>query len=95
MYVTIGNCEIPNGQTVLGDDTEVVIQKCNSLHCFQYTMSYSIPLSKIVAFIESSENCSQSIKMECSSAPYTVSKITQSLFKNSSNADLSFLLMYF
>ena len=90
MYViryVLGNCEIPNGQTVLGDDTEVVIQKCDSLHCFQYTMTYSTPLSQMVAFIESSENCSQSIKMECSSAPYTVSKITQSFFQNTSSID--------
>ena len=80
--MVIGNCDIPSGQTVLGDDTEVNIQKCDSLHCFQYTMTYSTPLSQIVALIESSENCSQSIKMECSSAPYTVSRITEFRFQN-------------
>ena len=74
-----GNCGIPNGQTVFEHSTEVIVQKCNSLHCFHYTMTYSVPLFQMVALIESSKNCSQSIKLDCSSAPcaHTVSKIIQ------------------
>ena len=39
-------------------------------------MTYTAPLPQIVALIESSGNCSQSIKLECQSAPLQVSSTT-------------------
>jgi len=66
----LGYCELPSGLTILGEDTTVEVQKCDSLHCFKYNMNYTAPDSQIDVLIESSERCSQSIQMECLSAPY-------------------------
>ena len=74
-YFFQGYCELPSGLTILGEDTVVDVQKCDSLHCFEHNMTYAAPDSQMVALIESSERCSQSIKMECLSAPYQVSNL--------------------
>ena len=70
---------MPSGLTILGEDTVIEVQKCDSLHCFEHNMTYAAPDSQMVALIESSERCSQSIKMECLSAPYQVSNIKHML----------------
>ena len=93
-------CEIPVGRTILDEDVKVEAQKCDNIHCYEHNMTYSAPLTQIVELIESSGNCSQSISVECISAPYQVSiasisthfrKTTISLFNFQS---LTILLCY-
>ena len=72
----LGFCEVPTGTTILDTDVTVEVGKCHSLHCFQYNMTYAAPLQQMVALIEASGNCSQSIKVECQTAPLQVSSIT-------------------
>ena len=69
----VGFCDVATGTTVLENDITVEVGKCDSLHCFQHNMSYSAPVTQMVALIESSGNCSQSIKVDCQSAPLKVS----------------------
>ena len=72
------------------------VQKCDSLHCFKYNMTYAAPDSQMVALIESSERCFQSIKMECLSAPYQVSNSVVLTLKyfNLESAVFLYLPMY-
>ena len=65
-------CEIPVGRTILDEDVKVEAQKCDNIHCYEHNMTYSAPLTQIVELIESSGNCSQSISVECISAPFQV-----------------------
>jgi hypothetical protein len=71
----LGFCEVPAGTTRLDTDVTVEVGKCHSLHCFQHNMTYAAPLQQMVALIEASGNCSQSIKVECQTAPLQVSSI--------------------
>ena len=71
----VGFCDVPTGTTVLENDITVEVGKCEGLHCFQHNMSYSAPVTQMVALIDSSGNCSQSIKVDCQSAPLKVSLI--------------------
>ena len=71
----LGFCEVPAGTTILDTDVTVEVGKCHSLHCFQYNMTYAAPLQQMVALIEASGSCSQSIKVECQTAPLQVSSI--------------------
>ena len=73
-----GFCEAATGRTILDNDVMVEVGKCGNLHCFQHNMSYSAPLPQMVALIESSGNCTQSIRLDCQSAPLQVSSTANS-----------------
>ena len=69
----LGFCEVSTGTTILDTDVMVEVENCGFLHCFQYNMTYAAPLQQMVALIEASGNCSQSIKVDCLTAPLQVS----------------------
>ena len=71
----LGFCEVPTGTTILDTDVTVEVQTCDSLHCFQHNMTYAAPLQQMVALIDTSGNCSQSIKVDCLTAPLQVSLV--------------------
>ena len=68
----VGFCDVETGTTVLENEIMVEVGKCVGLHCFQHNMSYSAPVTQMAALIDSSRNCSQSIKLDCHSAPFKV-----------------------
>lgn len=72
----LGFCEVPTGTTILDTDVTVEVQTCDSLHCFQHNMTYAAPLQQMVALIDTSGNCSQSIEVDCLTAPLQVSSNT-------------------
>ena len=76
----LGFCEVPTGTTILDTDVTVEVQTCDSLHCFQHNMTYAAPLQQMVALIDTSGNCSQSIKVDCLTAPLQVSSIRTNIF---------------
>ena len=67
------HCEIPSGITTIGQNFEVDVQSCNTTDCFSANVPYPGSLEQIVALIQDSNTCSQSITIECEDAPLKVS----------------------
>ena len=61
-----------NGTAILGHDTQVEIQPCASMDCFQYQMHYLVHLEQMLALMHTSLSCSQSITFDCYQAPLKV-----------------------
>ena len=67
------HCEIPSGITTIGQNIEVNVESCNMTDCFSADVQYSGSLEQIVAIIQDSNTCSQSLTIECEDAPLKVS----------------------
>ena len=67
------HCEIPSGITTIGQNFEVNVESCNTTDCFSAEVPYSGSLEQIVALIQDSDTCSQSLTIECEDAPLKVS----------------------
>ena len=67
------HCEIPSGITTIGQNFEVNVESCNTTECVLANVSYPGSLEQIVALIQDSNTCSQSITTECEDAPLKVS----------------------
>ena len=67
-------CDLPSGVTHIGESIEVIVDNCSEPHCFQFEVPYTASdLSQIKDIIERSAECSQTIHVDCLSAPMKVS----------------------
>ena len=73
------HCEIPSGITTIEENFEFNVESCNTTDCFSAEVPYSGSLEQIVALIQDSNTCSQSITTECEDAPLKVSLSRQVL----------------
>ena len=62
-------CQMPEGKSILGQEVIAVVDNCNTTGCYKKDLSYDAPMGQIEALISKSSTCSQSIKIECTSAP--------------------------
>ena len=62
-------CQMPAGKTILGQEVIAVVDNCQTKGCYKKDLSYDAPMGQIEALISKSSTCSQSIKIECTSAP--------------------------
>ena len=67
------HCEIPSGITTIGQNFEVNVETCDTPDFFSADVSYPGSLEQIVALIQDSNTCSQSLTIECEDAPLKVS----------------------
>ena len=66
-------CVLPSGMTKVGETQTVDVTNCNGNHCFKKEIIYDAATPQILALVESSSSCSQSIDFQCYSAPIKVS----------------------
>ena len=62
-------CQIPEGKTILGQEVIAVVDTCDTKGCYKKDLVYDAPMGQIEALMTKSSTCSQSIKIECTSAP--------------------------
>ena len=65
-------CVLPSGITKVGETQTVDVINCNGNHCFQEDIGYEAAMPQIIALLESSSSCSQTIDFQCFSAPLKV-----------------------
>ena len=79
LHFTVGSkpikafCELPRGVTQIGESTTVDIGKCPTLGCFSQEFDYQTPMDQVVALLESSSECHQTLELQCFLAPLEVS----------------------
>ena len=73
-------CNLPEGETVLGQNTSIEIEHCTGSGCIQEDLTYDNALDEIVALMDSSSDCRQDITFICNLAPLQV-KNNCKLFK--------------
>ena len=74
-------CDLPTGVTHIGESIEVIVDNCSEPHCFQFDVPYTASdLSQIKDIIERSAECSQTIHVDCLSAPMKVRFICEIVF---------------
>ena len=67
-------CDFSTNATKVGDSKTINFQECDTNACDERkVIDEETDLSQLVALIESSVNCSQTIKFECTLAPLRVS----------------------
>ena len=71
-------CDLPTGITKVGKSQTFNVTNCDGDHCLDQNISYEA-LSQIIALMESSSSCSQSIDFQCYSAPLKVCTINTDL----------------
>ena len=62
-------CQMPEGKSILGQEVIAVVDNCQTKGCYKKDLSYDAPIGQIEALMSKSSTCSQSIKIECTSAP--------------------------
>ena len=65
-------CLLPSGSTEVGDTQSVDVTNCDGSHCFQEDIVYEAAMPQIIALLESSSSCSQTVDFQCFSAPLQV-----------------------
>ena len=63
------NCQLPEGKSILGQEVTAVVDQCNTLGCYKKEISYDAPIQQIEALMAKSSTYSQTVKVECTSAP--------------------------
>ena len=64
-----GKCQLPEGNTILGEEVTTIVDHCEAKGCFKKDLTYDAPVGQIETLISKSASCSQSIKVECLLAP--------------------------
>ena len=72
-------CLLPTGITKVGATQTVNVTNCEGNLCFKQDIVYEAALPQIIALIQSSSSCSQSIDFQCFSAPLKVCTNDKSL----------------
>ena len=62
-------CQMPEGKSILGQEVIAVVTNCDAKGCYKKDLHYDAPMGQIEALISRSSTCSQTIKIECTSAP--------------------------
>ena len=62
-------CQLPEGKSILGQEVIAVVNNCGTKGCFKKDLDYDAPMGQIEALISRSSACSQTVKIECTSAP--------------------------
>ena len=57
-------CQLPEGQEVIA-----VVDHCDTKGCYKKEIIYDTPIQQIEALMAKSSTCSQTVKVECTSAP--------------------------
>ena len=65
-------CNLPEGETVLGQNTTIEIEHCTGSGCIQEDLTYDNALEEIVALMDSTSDCQQDITFICNLAPIQV-----------------------
>ena len=65
-------CVLPSGITKVGDTQTVDVTNCDGRLCFQEDIVYKAAMPQIIALLESSSSCSQTVDFQCFSAPLQV-----------------------
>ena len=65
-------CVLPSGVTKVGATQTIVVRNCDGNKCFKEDIEYEAPMPQIIAVMESSGSCSQTIDFQCFSAPLQV-----------------------
>ena len=68
-------CESPTGITKVGQSQTFNVTNCDGDHCLDQNIVYEAALPQMIALMESSSSCSQSIDFQCYSAPLKVCTI--------------------
>ena len=61
-------CDLEKGQTIIHHHhqfNEVVVDACSQDNCYNLTLEYQVPMTKIKQLIERSERCTQEIQISC------------------------------
>ena len=66
------HCTLPSGITQVGESQTIVAAKCDGNLCFKQDVVYEAAMPQILALMESSSSCSQTIDFQCLSAPLKV-----------------------
>ena len=77
----MAQCVLPSGITKVGEIQTVDVTNCNGNHCFEKDVIYEAASPQILALVESSSSCSQSIDFQCFSAPLEVCNNNKSLIE--------------
>ena len=65
-------CVLPSGITKVGKSQTFSVTNCDGNNCLNQDIVYEPDLDQIIAMMESSSSCSQSIDFQCYSAPLKV-----------------------
>ena len=65
-------CNLPEGETVLGQNSSIEVGHCTGSRCFPEDLTYDNSLDEIVALMDSSSECRQDITFICNLAPLQV-----------------------
>ena len=65
-------CLLPSGVTNVGETQTIVVRNCDANKCFKEDILYEASMPQIIALMESSGSCSQTIDFQCYSAPLQV-----------------------
>ena len=65
-------CLLPSGVTKVGETQTIVVRNCDANKCFKEDIEYEASIPQIIAVMESSGSCSQTIDFQCFSAPFQV-----------------------
>ena len=76
-------CEFPSNVTIIGKDTEIVMEKCSGDQCFEAPISYDMPIDQMKQLFAISGTCKQTITFICKLAPLQVRNYSES-YQNSS-----------
>ena len=66
-------CNLPKGETVLGQKNTLVVEHCSGSGCYEKDITYDASEEEMVALLESSSTCRQEIAINCKSSPLEVS----------------------
>ena len=62
-------CKLPEGKSIMGEEVTAIADHCIAKGCFKKEIMYDAPVGQIETLISKSTSCSQSIQIECVSAP--------------------------
>ena len=65
-------CNMTSGATLVGHDSQnpVATKPCHDPGCYSRAIKYEAPMSQLAALISHSAECRQSIRYDCSDAPF-------------------------
>ena len=66
------HCDVSSGITTVGKNFRLVASDCSGIDCFEAEVEYPAPLDTIISLMNSLDNCSQKLSVECEGAPLEV-----------------------
>ena len=65
-------CSFADNSTIIGEEVEIEIEKCQGEQCFEAQINYTMPVEQMKKLFAISGRCTQTLDFHCKLAPLQV-----------------------